>query len=146
MTSSISLVRVASHSSDGKPLPPPLPIAGEPPGGESARPIYIVGYPVASSDVDPLTRVAFDGDPLAKRVQPGYLLSVIPSETTFLHDCFTMPGNGGSPIVDLQIGQVIGSHLGRTTFGGAGPGLRNAIALWMLKGHKLMKAAGVKFS
>ena len=45
-----------------------------------------------------------------KRVQPGQLLMVDRELTEFHHDCLTLGGNAGSPVVDVDTGLVLGIH------------------------------------
>ena len=56
------------------------------------------------------------------------------------HDCSTLGGNSGSPVVDLETHQVIGLH-----FGGRF-GVRNyAVPLWMLAGDPLLREGELNF-
>jgi type II secretory pathway predicted ATPase ExeA len=142
---SLTLLRVEKRSASGLQLPPPLVLAKEP-NLREGQPIYVVGYPVYNSVVSSeLINAVFKNIFDVKRLQPGYLLSLIPSELKFTHDCFTLGGNAGSPVVNLETGQVIGVHLGGQAPTAASPGRKEAVALWMLKDDPMFINAGVTF-
>ena len=118
-------------------MPPPLPLAIEPPPNLVGRKVYALGYPSLSDDrVDSSVKSRVFGvasDVL--RVQPGEILSVDLTQATgvglITHNCFTLKGNGGSPLVDLATGQVLGLHFAASY--DPGPrGLKSgrAAALW----------------
>jgi hypothetical protein len=75
--------------------------------------VYLIGYPAfdSRSDPDAATR-ALGGVYQIKRVQPGIVLEVPGPYTTFDHSCFTLRGNGGSPVISLKTGKVVGVHWG----------------------------------
>ena len=76
-------------------------------------PICAIGFPAENTKfydpghIDPIFRGIFD----AKRVAPGEILCV--SDQRIDHDCTTLGGNSGSPLVDLDSGQVVGLHTDR---------------------------------
>jgi len=77
---------------------------------EFGTPIVVVGYPLE----DPRNRAAFIsivfGDNFAvKRAAIGGVIDL--SGQHFLHDCSTLGGNSGSPIFDLNTGDVCGVHV-----------------------------------
>ncbi len=43
-----------------------------------------------------------------KRLHPGEVMAV--SEHFFNHDCSTLGGNSGSPVVDFNTGEAVGIH------------------------------------
>jgi V8-like Glu-specific endopeptidase len=73
-----------------------------------------------------------------KRLQPGEILDVPESKLTFDHDCFTLGGNAGSPIIDIESQRAIGLH-----FAGRYLGYKRgtAVALWKLRDHPLLLQA-----
>jgi len=80
------------------------------------RKIYLGGYPAYDSRRDPevMARVfgrVFD----VKRLQPGTIVRV--DGAVIRHDCSTLGGNGGSPLIDLETHLVVGVHYGAKTFG-----------------------------
>ena len=147
-----ALWRLARKSAQGLGLPSPLLLAGSPPSDLTHRWVYEVGYPRRSKpfwetkvnlDPEALDRI-FCGLSGVKRLQPGMIIGRLNSIGSFEHDCFTLPGNAGSPVIDLETGLVLGLDLGLKTR--EGEYQRNfALALWKLKDHPLLKKAGVRF-
>ena len=75
-----------------------------------------------------------------KRLQPGRAVTYSAKFSALEHDCSTLGGNSGSPVVDLETHQVIGLH-----FGGR-YGLGNyAVPLWMLTADPLLAKGEVNF-
>jgi len=84
----------------------------------------------------------FGGVYRVKRVQPDQLLSLAPNGSIFQHDCFTLGGNAGSPVVDLATGHVIGMHhAGRWVDYKLG----EALALWTLARRQSLRRVGARF-
>jgi len=54
--------------------------------------------------------LTFGGVYGVKRVQPGQILSVEQDAGEFTNDCLTSGGNGGSPVIDVESGFVLGFH------------------------------------
>jgi hypothetical protein len=139
----LALVPVARRSRDGAdPLPPALSIAAD--GGEvgEGRKVYVAGHP-ARDDRAPerlLQYRLFQGIFDVKRLQPGQVMQVLPETGTLLHDCSTLGGNSGSPVIDLETNQVIGLH-----YAGFHRHANLAVALWRLADDPLLSAAGVGF-
>lgn len=126
----LALLRVAPTSGRGDPVPPLLPLASAAPQAPEGRRVYIVGYPARDLRVDPeMTEMVFRGAYEKKRLQPGQILAVSTEEPVFWHDCFTLGGNGGAPVVDLETGEVIGLHFAGHWFEYK---RGEATALWML--------------
>ncbi|MBV9082296.1 MAG: trypsin-like peptidase domain-containing protein, partial [Acidobacteriaceae bacterium] len=71
--------------------------------------VYIVGYPVYPSRDDPWA-VDPPGPFSVRRLQPGVVLST--QKNSFDHSCYTLGGNGGSPVIRLSTGEVVGMHWG----------------------------------
>lgn len=94
--------------SNGIPLPPPLPLFdGELRDGQK---LAVIGYPAEDSrngaaDQARIFSNIFD----VKRLAPGELTGTIDS-LVFTHDCSTLGGNSGSPIIDIETGTVVGLH------------------------------------
>jgi hypothetical protein len=114
---------------------------------QPGAPVYVIGYPQPQDSGGPrqtLQMTIGSSRPAGKRVQPGYLLSVAPKGERYTHDCFTSPGNAGSPVVELDGGRVIGFHIGGEPATAKGPGIKEAIGFWALAGHPLMVKAGIR--
>jgi V8-like Glu-specific endopeptidase len=142
-TLDLALLKVEAASRDGRPLPDPLPLASSEPAGLAGRKVYAVGYPAwdgRRNDPEPMRRVFMDIYNV-KRLQPGEVLGRDGDALQVLHDCSTLGGNSGSPIVDLDTHQVIGLHFG-------GRFLQNnfAVPLWLLTGDALIKRARLNFA
>jgi hypothetical protein len=108
-------------------LPAPLTLAAAPPEPLFGRKVVVIGFPARDARNDPeLTKKVF-GDAFAvKAVQPGTLRGLAPLELpqhgnpglswdklgalNLTHDCSTLGGNSGSPVVDLETGHVLGIH------------------------------------
>ena len=81
---------------------------------EERIPVAAIGYPAKDTretDLDIVLELL--GDVYnKKRLAPGIVKSA--SVETISHDCSTLGGNSGSPIVDLRSGSVVGLHYGGT--------------------------------
>lgn len=84
------------------------------PNNEENVPIAVIGYPSKDTSATNLDMVlSLLGDVYnKKRLSPGVLKSV--SANTVTHDCSTLGGNSGSPLIDLRSGSVVGLHAGGT--------------------------------
>ncbi len=87
---------------------------GRPPADGSV--VTVVGYPNEAGDenVSDAAAIILLGGPALlgrKRASPGLLRSSTRSELH--HDCSTMPGSSGSPLIDPATGAVVGLHRGR---------------------------------
>jgi hypothetical protein len=134
----LALLRVESSSSDGRALPEPLAVAGSEPRDLYERDVYVVGYPAWDSrrnEPEPLRRIFADVYNV-KRLQPGRAVGYSTMYSALEHDCSTLGGNSGSPVVDLETSQVIGLHFG----GRYGVG-NYAVPLWTLADDPLFAQA-----
>lgn len=79
------------------------------------RIVSVIGYP-SEDPRDPAASSLLRGVSGRKRVQPGELVGYAPlpdgSAEMLIHDCSTFKGNGGSPLLDLETGEVLGVHFG----------------------------------
>jgi hypothetical protein len=103
-----SMVLLKTAAGDG--FPEPLALAGTRPLPLEGRRVYAVGYPAwdQRAPADLLQRIFADGQG-RKRVQPGQLLG-LDDEDVLRHDCLTLGGNAGSPLVDIETKLVVGVH------------------------------------
>ncbi|HLM68075.1 MAG TPA: serine protease, partial [Longimicrobium sp.] len=72
--------------------------------------VAVIGYPARDSripDVALMDRIFGDVYD-KKRLAPGQLTDV--DRATLRHDCTTLGGNSGSPVFDLETGEVVGLH------------------------------------
>lgn len=94
--------------SNGLPLPPPLPLFDG--TLRNRQKVAVIGYPAEDSrngaaDQSRIFANIFD----VKRLAPGELTGV-DGGAVFKHDCTTLGGNSGSPVVDIETGAVAGLH------------------------------------
>jgi glutamyl endopeptidase len=139
----LALVPVAGRSRNGAaPLPPPLSLAPDGGGIGEGRKVFVAGYPERNDRAPErlLQYRLFQGIFGVKRLQPGQVMSLLSEQGTLLHDCSTLGGNSGSPVVDLDTNRVVGLH-----YSGFHRHANLAVALWQLAGDPLLRAAGVGF-
>lgn len=89
--------------------PEPLPLATR--RARRGDDIIVVGYPAYDSrnDAD-LMRQLFGDAYSVKRAAPGRVAAKPAAAGTFSHDCTTLGGNSGSPVLLLADGSVVGLH------------------------------------
>jgi hypothetical protein len=137
-----ALLRVESTSSGGETLPDPLAVAASEPPDLFGRDVYAVGYPCwdgRRNEPESIRRI-FTDIYNVKRLQPGKAVAYSTQYSAVQHDCSTLGGNSGSPVVDLETHQVIGLHFG----GRYGVG-NYAVPLWMLAGDPLLEKGDLNF-
>ncbi|WP_438008124.1 serine protease [Sorangium sp. So ce321] len=72
--------------------------------------VAAVGYPRKDASRNLGIGLAIFGEPFdVKRVAPGEIIKLFPGE--FRHDCCTLGGNSGSPMLDVSTGSVLGVHV-----------------------------------
>ncbi len=99
-------VALLELASDG-PLRQGLRLAREPWLARGDR-VLAVGYPLYSASTPDFIEALFENMYGVKRASPGELLGV---EGDWLyHDCTTLSGNSGSPLIDMRTGLVVGVH------------------------------------
>ncbi|MGK7929647.1 MAG: penicillin-insensitive murein endopeptidase [Spirulina sp.] len=91
---------------------PIIPLASTPP--DSGCEVAVIGYPAADSHRNPLEpakmRKIFADIYDVKRLQPGTITAVIDGQPIFHHDCSTLGGNSGSPVLNIKTGEAVGLH------------------------------------
>jgi S1-C subfamily serine protease len=138
----LALLRVEATSSDGRSLPDPLAVSARMPADIYGRAVYVIGYPQSDgrrSEPESLRRI-FGHIYDVKRLQPGRAVQYSTRFSALEHDCSTLGGNSGSPVVDLETHQVIGLHFG----GRYGQG-NYAVPLWMLSDDPLLAKGRINF-
>jgi hypothetical protein len=115
--------------------PVPLKLAQEgPPAGR--RRIYVIGFPNEDDTADFNERKnVFQHTYDVKRLQPGYLTRVLTHHSDRVeigHDCSTLRGNSGSPIIDLERNVVVGLHVRGSREGDGQIAFNQGIGLWVL--------------
>jgi endonuclease G len=76
---------------------------------ENGHPVVAIGYPFDDSKRNPLFISAlFGGKFGVKRAAPGEVTSTGPQ--SIYHDCSTLGGNSGSPVLSMKSALVVGLH------------------------------------
>ncbi len=92
---------------DEGPLEEGLPLA-QAPQPQRGEPVLAVGYPLYNVGNPPFVDALFENVYGVKRLSPGELLGR--EDARLYHDCTTLPGSSGSPLVEPRTGRVIGIH------------------------------------
>lgn len=133
-------------------LPEPLTLAAGSPGQLDGRRVAVIGFSARDSripDTELMDRI-FEGVFDVKRLQPGRLRDAIKAEgdsfphdslPSLTHDCSTLGGSAGAPLVELETGLVLGINY-------AGLFLREnrAVPAWDLARDARVRWHGVNFS
>ncbi len=70
--------------------------------------VVVLGYPSADSRNPLFVDTIFGGKLAVKRLAPGEFIGA--KRGAVFHDCSTLGGNSGSPMVDMATGAVVGLH------------------------------------
>jgi len=101
----------------GPALPPPVELDDKPLIIDPNNPqtLAVIGYPAEDSRNDAMaSRQIFDGIYRVKRLSPGRVMTVAPNGRLLEHDCTTLGGNSGSPVINLTTGRACGLHFAGT--------------------------------
>ncbi len=108
-TPDIAILRVEKKNKNGRNLPPPLKLYEGPITFNQL--IAIIGFPSADYKMPIKRKFIFNNIYDVKRLQPGLIKDVnMLYDFDFKHDCATLVGNSGSPVVDIITGHVVGTH------------------------------------
>jgi len=108
-TPDIAVLRVEKINKNGEKLPPPLKLYNKP--LRVNQPIAIIGFPSADYKLPLKRKRIFNNIYDVKRLQPGLIKKIkMLYDFDFQHDCATLVGNSGSPVIDIQSGRVVGTH------------------------------------
>lgn len=89
----------------------PFQLAAQQP--EPFTEVVAIGYPFEDTLRNPLFIRQIFGDKFGvKRGAPGCVTGLEPKTSAVYHDCSTLGGNSGSPVVALSTGAVVGLHSG----------------------------------
>ena len=89
----------------------PLKLAADAPAVE--RDIAVIGHPYDDQVNNPMfTRTIFGDIWGVKRAAPGEVTFLSQAKTIAGHDCSTLGGNSGSPVLALDTAEVVGLHFG----------------------------------
>lgn len=108
-TPDIAILRVEKVNKNGESLPAPLKLyQGK---LELNQLIAIIGFPSADYKLPIKRKRIFNNIYDVKRLQPGLITKDnLIYDFDFRHDCATLTGNSGSPVIDISTGTVIGTH------------------------------------
>ncbi|MEV4347095.1 serine protease [Actinoplanes sp. NPDC049596] len=98
----IAVLRLAAEPNLGD----PIPLSGD----TDAEDVAVVGYPLEPERVPPFVRAQFGDHFNVKRVAPGQIMKRV--DDLMHHDCTTLPGNSGSPVLSLDGAHFVGVHSG----------------------------------
>ncbi|MGW6281329.1 DNA/RNA non-specific endonuclease [Kribbella sp. NPDC055071] len=119
----VALLRI-----EGEPgLPSALPLADE--EAEAEQRVALIGYPAYDSRNDKNDQARyFQGLFGVKRFAPGLVMQALGGGQALSHDCTSLGGNSGSPLVSLENRKVVGLH-----FSGQYGVQNNAVGVGTLK-------------
>lgn len=73
--------------------------------------VALIGYPAFDPRNDAGAQARYFQDIYdVKRFAPGRVMQTLTGATTLQHDCTSLGGNSGSPLVDLASGRLVGLH------------------------------------
>lgn len=100
----VALLRI-----EGSDLPSALPLATEP--ARTGQVVAVIGYPAFDSRNNADDQARYFADLYdVKRCAPGKIMQELSGVTTLRHDCTTLGGNSGSPLIRLEDRKVVGLH------------------------------------
>jgi len=80
---------------------------------KAGDPVVAIGFPFQDSERNPLWVGTIFGSRFGvKRAAPGDVVSVAPHKSEWGHDCSTLGGNSGSPVVSMRTAELLGVHSG----------------------------------
>jgi endonuclease G, mitochondrial len=101
----LALVRIDPAST----CPRPLPLATEPP--RHGQPVLVIGYPFADYRDPAFASANFSGNLSFETLSPGRITRTGQRRSGVVeHDCQTLGGNSGSPVISLDTGSVVAVH------------------------------------
>ena len=73
--------------------------------------VALIGYPAFDPRNDAGAQARYFHDIYdVKRFAPGRVIQALGGDATLQHDCTSLGGNSGSPLVDLTTGRIVGLH------------------------------------
>ncbi len=90
-------------------LPAPIALAAR--DASQHDPVAVLGYPALDTRNDgPIMSRIFSDVFDVKRMAPGEVSFVESGRNVFEHDCSTLGGNSGSPVINYETGEAVGLH------------------------------------
>jgi endonuclease G len=104
----IALIRIT-----GKNLPNALPLSDTEAKAQDL--VALIGYPAHDTRNNLADQARYFADLYeVKRFAPGRVIQAISGNTLLTHDCTSLGGNSGSPLIRLDDGKVVGLHFAGT--------------------------------
>ena len=102
----VALFRIRAAA--GTAIPPKLELSKS--TSDMGKTVAVVGYPHRDADLpdQKLMDGIFGNIYERKRIAPGFVMEHLAVDLT--HDCTTLRGNSGSPVIDLETGEIVGLH------------------------------------
>ncbi|MCX5512985.1 nuclease [Kaistia algarum] len=98
--------------------------------------VAVIGYPAFDSRNDVYDQARYFRDLYeVKRLAPGFVLQPPDTGALFSHDCTTLGGNSGSPLIRLANGKAIGLHF-QGLYGKDNSAVTAATLLKLLRGER----------
>lgn len=107
----VAILEIDNPNNGQSRLPPGIPLQPE---LKSDMEVFTVGYPAHDSHIHDaqLMEHIFNGIYNVKRLAPGKITGLELNVNQFTHDCTTLGGCSGAPIISLNTGNVVGLHFG----------------------------------
>ncbi|MGW4929068.1 DNA/RNA non-specific endonuclease [Agromyces sp. NPDC004153] len=104
MAPDVALLRII-----GDDLPSALQLAEA--EAEAGQRVALIGYPAYDPRNDPDDQARYFKDLYeVKRFAPGFVMQGLGGRKALTHDCTSLGGNSGSPLISLEDGKVVGLH------------------------------------
>ena len=127
----VALLRLKTSDFD---LPAALLLSKKAP--KEADLVALIGYPAFDSRNDADDQARYFRDLYeVKRFAPGRIMRAAGDGEILSHDCTSLGGNSGSPLIDLQDGSVVGLHFSGV-YGKSNTAVTAATLARLLKGHR----------
>jgi endonuclease G len=106
----VAILKINTKSIDN--IKPPIGLKISKRTSEVDSFVYTLGYPARDSRIKDtsLMESIFKGVYDVKRLAPGKIIDTDSYPNEYHHDCSTLGGNSGSPVLDLNSGEVVGLH------------------------------------
>lgn len=137
LAADIALLRIAPGAF---PLPSAIPLADV--EAKIGDLVALIGYPAFDPRNDADVQAHYFQDIYdVKRFAPGEVKQPLTGTTTLQHDCTSLGGNSGSPLIDLSTGRIVGLHFsGKYGVGNSAVGVATIKAL--LSGATMVPVPG----
>lgn len=135
----VALLRIT-----GDDLPSALPLAAA--EAEADQLVALIGYPAYDSRNDPDDQARYFRDLYeVKRFAPGFVMQALGGRRALTHDCTSLGGNSGSPLISLADGTVVGLHFAGQ-YGVANSAVGVETLRRLIAGERPMLSAGAAVS